>query len=117
MNFVFLPIQIILFIFLFFAISRVVLRFRDGSLALGAFLFWVGIFMMAGFAVAEPSFTSFFAQKIGIQRGTDLVVYLSLSLLFYLVFRTNILIENLKEEITRLTREITFKKSKKKKQK
>lgn len=116
MNFSFLPIQIILLIFLFFAISRVILRLKDGSLTPGAFLFWVGLWVMAGFAVIEPSFTSFIASKIGIQRGTDVIVYLSLVLLFYLIFRTNILIENLKHEITRLTREIALKKNKEKKQ-
>lgn len=115
MNISFLPIQIILLAFLFFAISRVVLRLRDGSLTLGAFLFWLAVWVMAGLAVVEPSFTSYLASIIGIQRGTDLVIYLSLALLFYLVFRTNILIENLREEITRLTREIALKGSKKKK--
>lgn len=95
MNFIFLPIQIILIVFLVFAVSRVFLRFRDSSLSFGAFLFWVAIWLVAGFSIINPDFTSFVAQKIGIQRGTDVVIYLSLSLLFYLVFRTNILIENL----------------------
>lgn len=115
MNFTFLPIQIILLIFLSFAISRVILRLRDGSLTLGAFLFWLGVFLMAGFAVIDPSFTSYIALQIGIKRGTDVVIYFSLALLFYLIFRTNILIENLKEEITRLTREIALKRNKEKK--
>lgn len=112
MNLIFIPIQIILLIFLGFAFSRVILRFKEGSLALGAFLFWAGIWFMAGFTVVFPSFTSYVASQIGIQRGTDAVIYLSLALLFYLIFRTNILIENLKEEISRLTKEITLKRSK-----
>ena len=114
MNLTLLPVQIILLTFLIFAISRVILRFKDGSLTLGAFLFWLGIWLIAGLAIIDPSFTSYVALKIGIQRGTDVVVYLSLALLFYLIFRTNILIENLKEEITRLTREIALKRNKKK---
>lgn len=117
MNLIFIPIQIILLVFLAFAISRVFLRFREASLSFGAFLFWLGIFTLAGVAVIDPSFTTFIALKIGIQRGTDVVIYLSLALLFYLVFRTNIFIENLREEITRLTREIAINKAKKKKKK
>ena len=116
MNITFLPIQIILLIFLVFAISRVVLRLREGSLTLGAFLFWGAIWLAAGLAVLDPDFTSYIALKIGIQRGTDVVIYLSLVLLFYLIFRTNVLIENLKEEITKLTREIALFKGRKKKQ-
>ena len=115
MNFVFLPIQVILLIFLAFAVSRVFLRLREGSLAFGAFLFWLAVWTLAGFAVIEPEFTTYLAAKIGIQRGTDLVIYLSLFLLFYLVFRTNVLIENLKEEITQLVREIALRNNKKRK--
>jgi small membrane protein len=106
---IFLPIQIILILFLLFAVSRVFLRLKDGSIAFGAFLFWMGLWILAGFAVLQPSFTSFIAAKIGIQRGTDVVIYISLVLLFYLVFRTNIIIENLREEITKLTKEIALK--------
>lgn len=115
MNTIFLPMQIILMSLLAFAISRVLLRMREGSLTTGAFLFWIGIFVLAGFSVWDPSFTTFIAKKIGIQRGTDVIIYLSMVLLFYLIFRTNILIENIRNEITRLTREITLRDSKKRK--
>lgn len=114
MNISFLPIQIILLLFLVFAVSRVILRLRDGTLTLGAFLFWVGIWLLAGFIIIDPSFTSYIASKIGIQRGTDVIIYLSLALLSYLIFRTNILIENLREEITRLTRKVALKNKNKK---
>lgn len=117
MSLVFIPIQIILLIFLAFAISRVFLRFKDGILSFGTFLFWLAIFTLAVIAVIDPSFTTYIASRIGIERGTDVVIYLSLALLFYLVFRTNIFIENLREEITRLSREIALKTSKKKKKK
>ena len=93
-----LPVQILLLIFLVFAVSRVVLRLKEGGLTFGAFLFWLGIWLLGGFAVIKPSFTTYIAEKIGIQRGTDVIIYLSLALLFYLVFRTNIFIENLREE-------------------
>jgi len=115
MNLTILPIQIILLIFLVFAVSRVVLRLKEGSLTLGAFLFWAGIWVTAGLAVIDPGFTSYIALKIGIQRGTDVVIYLSLFLLFYLIFRTTILMENLREEITKLTREIALLKGREKK--
>jgi small membrane protein len=105
----FLPIQIILLAFLIFAISRVVLRLKDGSLTIGAFLFWMAIFVLAGLAVIDPEFTTFIASVIGIQRGTDVIIYLSLTLLFYLIFRMNIIIENLRQEITKLTRELALK--------
>ena len=104
----FQPIQFILITFLVFAISRVFLRSRDGSLSLGEFIFWASLFSAAAFGVIEPSFTSYIAQLLGIGRGADIAVYFSIVLLFYLIFRTNIMIENLRHEITKLVREIAL---------
>jgi hypothetical protein len=95
-------------IFLLFAVSRAFLRLKDGSLTFGSFLFWLAIWSLATLAIIDPSFTTYVASLIGIQRGTDVVTYLSIALLFYLLFRVNILIENLKDEITHLNRLIAL---------
>lgn len=108
-----LPIQIILVLFLFFALSRVVLRLKDGGLSFGGFLFWFALWALAIVSVLRPDFTTFLARKIGIGRGADVVLYSSIVVLFYLIFRTNVIIENLKQEITRLIREIALKKENK----
>lgn len=96
--------QILLSLFLMFALSRVVLRLKDGQLHLGEFLFWFALFVLALIGVIEPRFTTNVAQFLGIGRGADVVVYGSIALLFYMIFRTNILLENLKHEITELIR-------------
>jgi len=108
----FLPIQILLSIFLVFAASRVVLRVKEGNISFGFFLFWFGLWILAGFAIINPGSTTYLAKQIGIGRGTDAVIYASLVLLFYLLFRTNVIIENLKHEITKLTTEIAIKEKK-----
>lgn len=115
MNNILLPIQAILMIFVLFAVSRAFLRLKDGSLSFGAFLFWSLVWLAAGTIIINPYWTTYIAKQIGIQRGTDVVIYLSIALLFYLIFRTNILIENLREEITKLTRIITLKNAQKNK--
>jgi hypothetical protein len=102
------PIQILLILFLLFAISRVVLRHKDGNLTLGEFLFWFGLFAFALIGVVEPAFTSYVAQTLGIGRGADVVVYASIALLFYLIFRTNIHLEETRHEITKLVRLIAL---------
>lgn len=113
----FLPIQIIFSLFLLFAVSRVFLRAREGNITLGSFIFWVGLWILAGFSIVKPEFTTFLAKKVGIGRGTDAVIYLSLVLLFYLIFRTNVMIEDLKHEISKLTTLIALKEEKKRKKK
>lgn len=109
MNLLLLPVQIILSIFLLFAISRAYLRFREGTINIGSFLFWISLWCLALFSVFEPSFTTYWAQLLGIGRGVDAIVYASIIVLFYLIFRTNVLIENLREEISKLVREIAIK--------
>lgn len=104
-----LPIQIILSIFLFFAISRVYLRFKEGTIKLGNFLFWLGLWFLALFSIFEPDFTSYWAKLLGVGRGADVLIYTSIIVIFYLIFRTNVMIENTREEMSKLVREIAIK--------
>lgn len=106
--------QIILTGFLLFALSRVVLRFKGGALTFTGFVFWCSLFCFAIIAVLIPDITSFIAKAIGINRGADAVIYTSLVLLFYLIFRLHIFIEDIKHEITDLVRRLAFQELKKK---
>ena len=99
-----LIIQILLILFLLFAVSRVVLRFRDKKLHLGEFIFWAGLFIIAAFGVIFPNLTTRVANILGIGRGADLIIYGSIATLFYLVFRLYILLEDIRHEITEVVR-------------
>ncbi len=115
-----MSLQIILILFLVFAVSRVVLQLRQGNLHLISFSFWTGVFIIAIIGVVYPEITTRFAGFLGIGRGADVVVYLSIAVLFYLIFRLTITIEGIHSDITKLVREIAIsnvKKSKKKKKK
>lgn len=109
-----LPIRILLSLFLLFAVSRAVLRRQEGALSLGNFLFWSGVWLLAAVGILRPDFTSYIAQGIGIGRGADVVTYASILILFYLLFRTHIMIENLRHEITQIIRELALKGARKK---
>lgn len=101
-------IQTVLLIFLLFAISRVILRFKGGALSLRGFAFWTGLFSFALVAVLLPQLTGDLAKAIGIGRGVDAVIYSSLVLIFYLIFRLHIFIEDIKHEITTLIRKLAM---------
>jgi len=111
----FLPVQIIFAIFLLFAITRVLLRLKDGTLTFNNFLFWLLVFILAIVGVIKPELTSIAADWLGINRGSDVVVYASILLMFYLIFRTNILLENLRHDLTQLVRRLALKDETKKK--
>ncbi|MBU1084883.1 MAG: DUF2304 family protein [Candidatus Beckwithbacteria bacterium] len=104
-----LPIQIVLSIFLVFAATRVILRLKDGALTIKSFSFWFTVFVLAIIGVIKPELTTLIAQKLGIGRGTDAVIYASILLLFYLIFRTNVMLENQRHDLTKLIRDLALK--------
>lgn len=106
--------QIILFIFLIFALSRVFFRFKDGILPLFGFLFWSIIFGIAIVLVLFPDLSSRFAKIVGIGRGADIVLYVSIVLLFYLIFRLYIYMEDVRRDLSTLVQKLALKELKKK---
>jgi len=108
MNFITFPLQLIAIVFLIFAFSRAWLRAKEGSIGWGMFLFWIFIWILVLVAVVKPELTTQLAKRLGIGRGVDVAVYISIVMLFYLNFRSNVMIENLRHEITRLTRIIAL---------
>ena len=107
-------VQIFLVIFLLFALSRVILQFRNGQIKIGEFLFWALLFATAIIVVVRPQETTMLANKLGIGRGVDLVVYASIALLFYMVFRAYVFLEEIRHEITQLVRKMALENKKKK---
>ncbi len=102
-------IQVTLLLFLLFAVSRVVLRFRSGQIKMGEFVFWTLLFLTAMTVTAFPAETTGLANTLGIGRGVDLIVYLSIVTLFYLVFRVYVLLEDIRHEITEVVRSLALK--------
>lgn len=99
---------IILLFFLLFALSRVLLQLRNGNITVGTFTFWSSIFISAAIGIAYPEITGQLASALGIGRGVDVVIYISIALLFYLIFRLSIMIEDLRHEISQLIRELAM---------
>ena len=110
----FTTIQIILLAIIIFAISRVYLRFREGVLSRQATFFWLFIWIAGLVGVSLPQTTTRIAEFFGVGRGVDIIVYISLAIIFYLVFRIYVMIEDLRSEITFLVRQIALQNSSKK---
>jgi hypothetical protein len=102
-------IQIGLVAFAVFALSRVILRFRKGGLPLVHlvtwFLFWAAVIV----AVVRPATTTAIASLVRVGRGADLVMYVSVVVLFYALFRMFGRIEELERQITRVVRAAALK--------
>ena len=90
--------------FIVFAWSRALLRYRDGLIKVTDFIFWSLLWLAAGVIVSVPAITTRLAISIGIGRGTDLVIYTSIIIILYLLFRLYVKISNVHREITLLVR-------------
>jgi small membrane protein len=101
-------IQVILITFFLFALSRVFLRFRGGQIRATEFVFWTTVFSVAIVGVTFPSEISKLAIMLGIGRGVDLIIYASVAVLFYLVFRLYVFLEDVRHEITEVIRKIAL---------
>lgn len=104
-------IQIFLLIFIMFAASRVILRVKDGTITVRTSIFWLALWVLATIGILLPATTSKIASVFGVGRGVDVIVYSSLAIIFYLVFRLYVIIEDLRHEITFLVRKIALKNS------
>ena len=101
-------IQILLVIFFLFALIKVVGRFRAGDLSKGGLVWWSLFWVVAGVVGMLPNSTAYFAKLVGIGRGADLVVYVSLVAIFFMVFRLMMKVEMLNKDITKLTRKMAL---------
>jgi len=71
---------------------------------LGWFIFW-GV---VAYIVINPQFTQFLAEKMGIGRGADLIVYFSLIFIYYALFHIFAKQKEMEQSITVLGREIAI---------
>jgi len=108
-------IQIILLIFIIFVIAKVALRYKDKVISLQEFLLWTVFWFMVGFVVILPETTSLVANIVGVGRGVDLVIYISVLILFYLAFRILVRLDKIEKDITKIVRNVALDKDKNKK--
>lgn len=77
-------------------------------------LAWV-MFWVAGLAlIFNQQLTVSVARKLGISRGVDLVIYISLIFIFYMIYRLLAGIESLERKITQIVRKTAIRDAQKK---
>jgi hypothetical protein len=90
-------------------VIKVALRYKDKIISLQEFVLWTIFWFMVGFVVILPETTSLIANLVGVGRGVDLVIYLSILILFYLVFRILVRLDKIDKDVTKIVRTIALK--------
>ena len=107
--------QLFFILFALFAIVSVHKRKKDQSLGTKGAFFWTCFWLCSALFVIWPESTSIVAEKFGLGRGADLILYSSVAIIFFMLFRMHIKIEALNRTITKVTRDTALQKESQKK--
>lgn len=104
-------IQLATIIIVLALLARIASQFKRKQITLKEALLWSMLWFGVGVVVLYPKLTDQLASYIGLQsaKGIDLVVYLAVGLVFYLVFRIFVRIERLEHDITKIVRQVALK--------
>jgi len=101
-------IKYIIIIFAIFAIYRATIRLKDKFINRGEYILWSTFWIIVIIATLLPKNLDKIAQFVGVERGADLAVYLSIVVIFYLIFKILTRQEKIKQEITTIVRDIAL---------
>jgi hypothetical protein len=96
--------QILIVLFSIFAIASLFSRAQKSKMSFRSTAFWIFFWIVGDIAVLWPNSTTILANILGIGRGTDLVLYVSVVVLFFLLFRLHIKIESISRDVTKVVR-------------
>lgn len=102
-------IQFILIVILVLIIVRSLWQWQSKKITGREFGWWLVIWLVAIIIIARPNIASFLAIKVGVTRGVDLVVYVSIIVIFYLLFRLLMRQEKIDKEITKIVSALALK--------
>jgi hypothetical protein len=103
-----LPIQLLLTLGAAAAFHRLFAACRTSRIGWRRAAFWALLWTVGLTVVWNPDLTTRFARIIGVTRGVDVVLYCSVLLLSYLVFRLYAALEVLDQVVTRLVSELAL---------
>ena len=105
-----LVIQIVGIAIALFSLFMVLLRFKRKQINLREFSLWGIFWIILGVFIVYPYLMSRLANLVGVGRGVDVIVYFGLILLFYLVFKINVRMEKIEQDITKIVKEEALRK-------
>ena len=116
-NFKMIIIQIILSLFIIFVVSAIIFKYKRKEITVREFIFWLFFWALALAAVVSPQSTDKIAEIVGVVRGADLLVYISIFILIFIIFKVFVKLEKIERNITKIVRKIALDEEKNKQDK
>lgn len=105
--------QIILSVIILFILFKTWHSYKKKQISNSFSFFWVLIWLGGLFVIFYPGFLTRIADLLNIGRGVDFALYVSIILLFYLVYKINLKIGKINRDLTKLVRKISIENEKK----
>jgi small membrane protein len=103
--------QIIALFVIIFLLYRQFISRRKGEITLFEFIFWTIFWLISILAIIFLKSIDQLVNIIGFSSsGINVLLYVSIVLLFYYIFKLRLKIEKINKDITRITREIALSK-------
>ncbi len=102
-------LQILITLFIVFILYKLFRQKQNNKISYIAFSIWFLLWLVVLVVFWQPESASYLANILGIGRGADLAIYLSVIAIFYLLFRIFIRLNKIDSEITKLSRKDALK--------
>lgn len=103
-----MTIQIIATIFIGFILGKTTRRFTSKEISGRLFGFWLAFWLIALVLFWVPELSQRVADVLEVGRGVDAILYISLVIIFYALFRIFNRFERMEGQLTKLVREIAI---------
>ncbi|MCK5320750.1 DUF2304 domain-containing protein [Candidatus Parcubacteria bacterium] len=103
--------QIIALLVIAFFLARIFRQRKNNQVSRTEFLFWLVFWFLAAMIIVFIKKIDILVAGLGFSAaGIDVILYLTVAALFYMIFRLRIKLEKIDREITKIVREIAIKK-------
>lgn len=103
--------QIIALIIIAFFVSRLFWQRQKNYIGFNEFLFWLAFWLVAAGLIISLKFIDKLVAELGFTgTGIEVLLYLSVAILFYLIFRLRLKMEKIEKDITKIVEHIALKK-------
>lgn len=100
-----LVLQIIVSCFVAMNLWRIYSQLKSQKITSASFAWWLVLWLVVLVVFWVPDSTGYLALTLGITRGADLMVYVSVLVIFYLLFKIFMRLNKIEESITKLVRQ------------
>ncbi len=103
-------LRLILTALIVLILSHVFWQYRRRTIAAGAAALWSLLWLAGAVLVLWPELSSRLAAVVGVGRGVDLILYIAILAVFYILFRIMVRLESIERSITDIVRKDALKK-------